>query len=69
MILAKQDEESKRFDNFALLLHSNPMTDAKARENYIRTIEPESIKLAKVGTMVTDLDQLRRMKAEQVKTE
>lgn len=67
MLLANREDEAKRFDQFVLMLHANPMTDGKAREKYAKIIEPKIIRQEKVGAMVTDLDQLRRLKAEQKK--
>jgi hypothetical protein len=64
MILANKEDEEKRFDNYALMLHANPMTDSKAREHYAKIIEPQSMRTKKAGAMVTDINHLRRMKAE-----
>jgi hypothetical protein len=64
MVLANKEDEAKRFDQFALMLHANPMTDEKARSRYVKMIEPMEARQAKVGEMKTDFDQLRRMKAE-----
>lgn len=67
MLLANREDEAKRFDQFVLMLHANPMTDEKARERYIRIIEPQQLIEEMIGEMVTDLDQLRRIKEEQTK--
>lgn len=63
MILAREQDEEKRFDEYALMLHANPMTDGKARERYIRIIEPTSHRKRKTGAMVTDINQLKAAKA------
>jgi hypothetical protein len=63
MLQAREQDEEKRFEEFVLLLHANPMTDGKARERYIRIIEPMSQRKRKAGAMVTDINQLKAAKA------
>jgi hypothetical protein len=62
--MLEEKEESERFDKFVMYLHANPMTDSKARNQYMKAIEPRISVKERVGSMKTNLDQLKRLQSE-----
>lgn len=66
--MLKEKEKSERFSEYLNVFYANPMTDKKARKDYVKSISPESamLKVAnRKGAMVTDLNQLRLIKQMQ----
>lgn len=63
--MLQEKEKSDHFVAYLNMFYANPMTDQKARSDYIKEIQPESELLQQAsegGGLVTNLDQLRLLK-------
>ena len=65
--MLKDKEKNERFGQFMNMFYANPMTNKQARQQYIKSIQPESelLKGAKRGKLATDLTQLKALKESQ----